>query len=303
MSFAQNQGKEIPVSMVFLNYNRINETRITVEKLLLCKKELTDIEIIAVDNGSDDGTGAYLSGLGETIKTIILDKNYGIEGYNKGFELATGDIIIVLDDDSHVEADTIKRVRALFEKEQTIGIVAFRILDKNGIRFNTWHIPDNDVFQDSFAFVGCGFAVRKQLFREIGFYPAGFFLYHNEIHVSIQAKLKGCRVVYDPQCVAVHRTEGQPRDPSRRIYYTLRNSLSLIWIYYPLHIALYMTFSRLVISCFLAISHFRWKVATDAFRDFLSNRPERKPLPRQQRRLLAPFFYQNSIIHRICFLR
>lgn len=290
------------VSIVFLNYNRIYETRTTVEKILLCRKALTDLEIIAVDNCSTDGTGEYLSGV-DGIIAVLLNKNYGIEGYNKGFELATGDIIIVLDDDSHIEVDTIRRVMALFEREQKIGIAAFRILDKNGIRFKTWHIPDNDIFQDSFAFVGCGFAIRKELFKEIGFYPAGFFLYHNEIYVALNVKLKGYRVVYDPQCVAIHRTEGHPRDPSRRVFYTLRNSLILIWMYYPWPEALYLTVSRLIISCALALAHLKPVAAIKALSDFLSHIPLRQTLSRQQRQLLKPFFYQNSIFHRLALLQ
>ena len=289
----------ISISIVFLNYNRLNETRITVEKLLGCREEFDGIEIIAVDNGSTDGTGEYLSGLGDSIRAVLLDINHGIDGYNRGFEIARGDVIIVLDDDSHVEPDTIKRVEQLFSEQQTIGIVAFKVVDSSGKRFNTWHIPSEDVFQDSFAFVGCGFAIRKDLFRKIGFYPGEFFIYHNEIYVAIKTKLSGYRIVYDPSCIVVHRTAVLPRDPSRRIYFTLKNSLNLIWMYYPFFTALYMTLSRVIISYAHALVHLRWGVAMKALLDFISSKPERIPLKKDKRVFLKPFFYQNSIFHRI----
>lgn len=290
------------ISIVFLNYNRINESRITVEKLLSCKNELNDIEIIAVDNDSTDGTREYLCQFGNNdIKTLLLDRNYGIEGYNKGFEISKGDIIIVLDDDSHVEIDTIKRVKELFSNNKNLAIVAFRIIDRDGKRFNTWHIPSNDVYQESFAFVGCGFAIRKDIFKEIGFYPSKFFIYHNEIAVAIKVKLLGYKIIYDPLCVAVHRTGGNQRDPSRRIYYTLKNSLTLIWMYYPFHIAVYMIISRIIISYSLALFYSKMSVATKALLDFISGKPKRIPLPRRQRLLLKPFFFENSILHRIRF--
>ncbi len=289
------------ISIVLLNYNRLEETRLTTKKLLECKEIDYNIEIIAIDNGSVDGTNIYLSGLKDKIKVLLLDKNYGIESYNKGFEIATGDIIIVLDDDSHIEIDTIKRVRELFAMYETVGVVAFKIVDSSGRRFNTWHIPQDDRFQDSFAFVGCGFAVRKGLFERIGFYPEGFFLYHNEIYVSIKIRSLGYRVVYDPSCIAIHRTASQKRDPSRRIYYTLRNSLILIWMYYPFFIAMYMIISRIIISFSLALVHSKLGVATKALLDFISSKPERIPLQRQERLLLKPFFCQNSILHRILF--
>jgi GT2 family glycosyltransferase len=115
----------VSVSIVFLNFNRLKETRITAEKLLGCRDELDGMEIIAVDNGSTDGTGEYLTGLNDKIKTVLLDSNYGIEGYNRGFKIAQGDVIIVLDDDSHVESDTIKQVKKLFLEEHNLGILAF----------------------------------------------------------------------------------------------------------------------------------------------------------------------------------
>jgi GT2 family glycosyltransferase len=287
------------ISIVFLNYNRLDETKVTVNKLLHCKNQLDYIEIIAVDNGSTDGTREYLAALGESIETILLDSNVGIEGYNKGFAVAQGDIIIVLDDDSHVDVSTIKRVKELLSSDSDIAIVAFKIVNNAGKRFNTWHLPSKDIQQESFAFVGCGFAIRKDLFKEIGFYPGDFFLYHNDVAVAIRIKLLGYKILYDPLCVAIHRTSEQKRDPSRRIYYTLRNSLVLIWMYYPFHLALYMTISRIIISFSLALVYMKGQEATRALRDFISSRPKKILLPRKKRALLKPFFYQNSIFHRI----
>ena len=300
ISPARTAMKTVTTSIVFLNYNRIHETRVTVNKLLKCRSEIGGIEIIAVDNGSTDGTGAYLAGLGESVRTVLLDRNYGIEGYNRGFETAQGDIIIVLDDDSHVEAGTIKRVEELFSDEHDIGVIAFRIVNGSGERFTTWHIPAVDRYGDSCAFIGCGFAIRKDLFKRIGFYPGDFFLYHNEIHVAIQVRRLRYRVVYDPLSVAVHRTADHSRDPSRRIYYTLKNSLNLIWRYYPAPTAAYMSVSRIIISFSLALFHLKPVLAVKALRDFLAGFPiKRTVLPKEQRNMLRPFFCHNSILHRI----
>lgn len=291
--------KSLRVSIVFLNHNRIDETRITVEKLLSLQSELDNIEIIAVDNGSTDGTSEFLAGLQDRITVIRLEGNSGIDGYNKGFEIAQGEIIIVLDDDSHVEAETVRRVRAVFLKNPDIAIVAFRIVDKEGRRFNTWHIPKDDHYQESFAFVGCGFAIRRDIFREVGFYPPDFFLYHNEIYVSLRVRARGYKIVYDPLCVAFHRTSGQPRDPSRRIYYTLKNSLTLIWMTYPFMTAMYLAVSRIIISFGLALGYGKTGIAYQALQDFISGKAEKEPLSESARAMMRPFFLQNSIFHRI----
>lgn len=230
---------------------------------------------------------------------VLLSENVGIEGYNRGFEIASGDIIIVLDDDSHVEAGTVRRVKEVFLGNPDIALVAFKILDRSGNRFNTWHIPEDDQYQESFAFVGCGFAIRRDVFREVGFYPGDFFLYHNEIYVALSVRSRGYKIVYDPLCIAFHRTSGQPRDPERRIYYTLKNSLILIWIIYPFMTAVYLTVSRILISFGLALGHGKFGVACHAVRDFISRKSEKEHLSENERAMMRPFFLQNSIFHRI----
>ncbi|RMG01113.1 MAG: glycosyltransferase family 2 protein [Nitrospirae bacterium] len=293
-------GNYPPIDIVFLNYNRLSETKYTLKALLECKAHYKNIQIIAVDNASTDGTREYLKGVSEEIQVILLDENQGIGGYNIGFERCKGEYIIVLDDDSHVLPSTIERLVRVFERDSTIGLIAFKVIDNEGRRFKTWHIPSDDRFQDSFAFVGCGFAVKRDVFRSIGYYPAEFFLYHNEIEVSLKTKMKGYRVVYDPECVAVHRTEGVSRNPERRVYFTLKNSLFLIWKYYPLWMAIYLSASRILISMALALYHFRLGDFYRAIKDFLNNLPERSPLTFERcRELLGPFTRHNSIIHRI----
>ncbi|OAD20951.1 hypothetical protein THIOM_003308, partial [Candidatus Thiomargarita nelsonii] len=43
------------LSIVFLNYNRITETRYTLAQLSRLLEFRDDVEVIAVDNGSTDG--------------------------------------------------------------------------------------------------------------------------------------------------------------------------------------------------------------------------------------------------------
>lgn len=287
------------VSIVFLNHNRLKETKETLGRLSGCLDSREDVEVVAVDNGSTDGTREFLESSPAVIKKILLDKNYGIGAYNRGFEAASGEILIVLDDDSHIECGTIERARGLFASDAGLGAVAFKVVDKDGLRFDTWHIPRGESAGESFSFVGCGFAVRKDAFMKAGYYPEGFFLYHNEVEVAIRLRLGGYKIIYDPGCVAVHRTSSEPRDPSRRIYYTLRNSLFLIWKYYPAPAAIYMTLSRLLISFSLALYYGKAGDAFGAVRGFLKDRPRREVLPRRIRNAAMPFFRRNSILHRL----
>ena len=291
--------KGIRLSIVFLNFNRITETRCTVETLLRLVGERSDIEIIAVDNGSTDGTGEYLRQQ-KAIISILLGKNMGIAGYNDGFRRASGEIILVLDDDSCPRDNTIfDRLLDIFMAGSDIGIVACHIENPDGTAQRSWHLPVQSVPGPSPFFVGCGFGIRRQLFSQIGWYPEHFFLYQNEIDVSFQVRKNHYKIVYHPECHIIHRGQPNKRSGRRRIYYPTRNTLWLIKKYYPQPMAGYMQCSRLVIGLLRAVIFGELTAYGLAVRDSFRKPVEKDTASIRTRSVSAPFWRQNSLFHHL----
>ncbi|HEX9153662.1 MAG TPA: glycosyltransferase, partial [Candidatus Saccharimonadales bacterium] len=74
------------ISIVVLNWNGLEDTR----ECLASLRKLTypNVEIIVVDNGSEDGSKKFFS-KEKGIVYVDLDKNYGFTGgHIKGFEVA-----------------------------------------------------------------------------------------------------------------------------------------------------------------------------------------------------------------------
>ncbi len=116
-------NSSIKLSIVFLNFNKIAETKITSEILQGLCENRNDIEIIAVDNGSSDGTAEFLQAQANII-SIFLPDNSGISGYSTGFVKARGDYILVLDDDSSpTNLADIDNTLKKFSQHPTIGII------------------------------------------------------------------------------------------------------------------------------------------------------------------------------------
>jgi len=288
------------LSIVFLNYNRLVETRYTLAQISCLLEHRQDVEVIAIDNGSTDGTSDYLQTQSDWINVVSLQQNTGIAGYNVGFKQAKGDYLLVLDDDSHpVDNITLDRIIQCLDTCPEVGVVACRIESVKGEPVYTWHLPKNDVPGTSMAFVGCGFAIRRTLFEKIGWYPAEFFLYQNEMEVAIGVMRHHYKIYYDPSCRVVHRQSPQGRTNWRQVFYPTRNTIWLIRRYFPFPAAAYLIGSRLCFGLIRAIQSLELGCYYQAVREALYTPIEPQILPSIQQKQLALFWQQNSILHQL----
>ncbi len=87
------------VTVNILSFNRKEELRITLTKVF--EQDYKNIEVIVVDNSSSDGSQKMVREEFPSVNIIELNENIGIAGWNKGFEIAKGKYVLVLDDDSY----------------------------------------------------------------------------------------------------------------------------------------------------------------------------------------------------------
>jgi GT2 family glycosyltransferase len=291
------------LSIVFLNFNRVQETRFTIAHLRSILVGQNDCcEVIAVDNGSSDGTGAFLQSQADFLTPVLLTENEGIAGYNRGFELSRGEYILVLDDDSHpVNRETLDRLIARLDDNPQIGLLACGIDDKDGRTVTSWHLPQDGAAGPSMSFIGCGFAIRRELFAACGWYPAHFFLYQNEIEVAMQVRMRGFSIHYAPDCRVVHRVAASNRGSWRQVFYATRNSLWLIRSHYAGLNRFYLLLSRVMIGFIRALQLKQLPAYGQGLQAGLRTPIKRQVLPAAIADEFKPFWRQNSLWHQ--FLR
>jgi glycosyltransferase involved in cell wall biosynthesis len=84
-------------SVVIPTYNRANLLARTLESVW--RQRFTDYEVIVVDDGSTDGTQAYLQGLGNKVRAIRQANSGPGASRNIGVKEARGDYVALLDSD------------------------------------------------------------------------------------------------------------------------------------------------------------------------------------------------------------
>lgn len=114
------------ISVISVNYNGYGLTCAMVESLQ--RHVTTPLEIIVVDNGSARDEAAMLRECYPEIKALRSDRNLGFAGGNNlGFAAATGDYLLLLNNDTEVEDDTLHYLCETLAGNPAIGAVCPKI--------------------------------------------------------------------------------------------------------------------------------------------------------------------------------
>jgi polysaccharide pyruvyl transferase CsaB len=115
-----------PVSVVVITYDGLDLTKACLRSLLSAET-WPRLEVIVVDNGSSDGTPAFLEELAGTdarVKTILNATNRGFAAANnQGIAASAGEIVVLLNNDTVVPQGLLGRLAAHLQRDAGLGMV------------------------------------------------------------------------------------------------------------------------------------------------------------------------------------
>ena len=242
------------VSIVMITWNRKDILRHVLTTL--ARQTYDRYEIVLCDNHSRDGAPDMVEQEFPDVQLIRLDNNIGITGYNIAFERSTGEIIVILDNDSFLEDDGISKIVNKFQTYPQLGAMGCKVCNYYSGRIHHWHPSVREVNGpsegiDSPLFNGCAAAARSRVLNEVGFYPDEFFLYENERDLCTRIINAGYDVKYFTDISGYHMVSEDCRSSERLIYYARRNRLWYFWKYMPIPIALWKT-AQVAASCMVS---------------------------------------------------
>lgn len=236
------------ISIVILTWNRRDDLVETLTHIKHITITYPQIEIIVVDNNSDDGTEEVIKEQFPCVRLIKLSKNTGIAGYNKGIKEARGQYILLLDSDSYPSPFSLHKMIKVFQSDRDIGAVAFEVLNaafkapSSGVSRD--HLLNNksldniriDNITGSFieSYNGAGVGFSKICLERAGLLFEPFFLYLNEQEHSIRILASGYKIFYSKEIVAYHKTSTVSRILTTKPYFYTRNLLWIVWSFFPI---------------------------------------------------------------------
>lgn len=189
------------VTVVFLAYNRREELRVSLTKTLgELEYDHDRLDVIVVDNASTDGTTEMLARDFEGVRVIARPSNNGVSGWNDGFAIASGDYVLVLDDDCYLPPEGLRRAVAE-AREQSADLVSFavRSSQEQSYRFDLVEYRTG-----LFSFWGCAVLMRREVLSALDGYDPEIFVWANELEFMLRFFDRGFRHLHLPEVVAVH---------------------------------------------------------------------------------------------------
>jgi hypothetical protein len=177
---------ELSLSVIVVSHNRWPSLSATLARLQE-NIELAGAEIIVVDNASTDGSAERAMRQCPGARVITLDDNLGVAAFNRGVAAATGDIVLVLDDDAWPGEGVVSQAMEVLAARADIGAVTLHPRHPESGR-SEWRFADRarPRGETSWPVMGCGNLVRRQVWLELGGYDEEFFLYRNDADLALR---------------------------------------------------------------------------------------------------------------------
>ncbi len=242
------------LSVVILNWNGTHHLERYLPSVVRYSGD--EAEVVIADNGSTDGSVAWLKEHYPELRVISLDRNYGFaEGYNRAIAQIDTEYVLLLNSDVEVTAGWLTPLISLLDREVDVAAVAPKLLadsqrdrfeyagasggfiDYLGYPFCRGRIlskveRDEGQYDDSrdiFWGSGAALCCRRKVFEELGGFDASFFAHMEEIDLQWRMQLAGWRVMVEPRSVVYHLGGGTLPASSFKIYLNHRNNLAMLY--------------------------------------------------------------------------
>jgi len=235
------------LSLLIVAWNSREELARTLPALL---PELGEgDELIVVDNDSADGTPEAVLELAPDARVLRTGRNLGFAGgCNAGGAEAGGDLLVILNPDAAPLPGFGEAIRRPWEEDRGWAAWQALVADAGGSRINSagnpihftgivWAgghgrpIAEAPPAGEVDVLSGACLAIPLRTWREVGGFPERFFLYHEDVDLSLRLRLRGGGLGIEPAAVVDHDYEFGAREHKWR--WLERNRLAFLVRTYP----------------------------------------------------------------------
>jgi GT2 family glycosyltransferase len=239
------------VTVIVVTLNNLN----LLKKCLgsLYRQDYEALEIVVVDNGSDENIQGMLAEEFPEVRLVRLDRNHGFAGgNNRGIAMAQGKYAALINNDAEASPQWISALVKAAESDSKIGAVASIIIDGNrpktldscgvGIALDGMSrqamrhmaVPSLSEPKQVLLFSGCACLLRMETLKDVGLFDEDFFAYCEDTDLGLRMLRAGWKMVVAPGADVHHfysMTGG--KFSLKKIYWVERNHFWVVVKNFP----------------------------------------------------------------------
>lgn len=217
------------LSIIIVSYNTKKLTEAAI-KSVLKEKENLKVEIILIDNNSQDGSLEILRSYKKKgqIKLIENNSNTGFSfANNQGIRVSKGRHVLLLNSDTVVKKDSLTNLVEFADTHRDVGVIASQLLNADGsIQPSCFYFPTvkSAIYEFWFgkkglfekyaprvkspivveAAVGASFLMTQQALKKVGVLDEKYYFYFEDIDYCRRVRRAGLNVYYLPSSKVIH---------------------------------------------------------------------------------------------------
>jgi GT2 family glycosyltransferase len=252
------EGRQSPqtLGIVLVNWNAGEQLRACLCSIDASRESehfvLRTVEV--VDNGSTDASLPSISGTSLPITIIRNPQNNGFgKAANQGAAALDTDLVLFLNPDCRLSEDSLETAVLALQQDPSIGVVGVRLIDElghttrhcarkptpstfwrlifglhrirpgYGLVMDDW---DHRSSRDADHVMGAFYLMQLPVFRSLGGFDERFFVYLEDLDLSLRVRESGKRVKYVADTEVFHAGGGTSRqDMGGRMAYMLESRI------------------------------------------------------------------------------
>ena len=215
------------VTVVIPTWNGRHHLEANLDSVVMALESYPGSEIVVVDNGSSDGTAAFLHEKYPFVRVLEHQENLGFGGgSNSGFEATLNDVVVLLNNDMRVEKSFLAPLLEPFDDPKVFGVSAQILFsdpnkrrEETGVTAARWtqgrlalgHVLDDSIDRPFPIFYAGGgsTAYDRRKFLELGGFDELLRpFYMEDVDVSYLAWKRGWKVLYAGESIVYHEHRG-----------------------------------------------------------------------------------------------
>lgn len=248
------------VAVIIVTYNSEGEIAACLESVLAERRSITQ-QVIVVDNDSRDGTVSIVREKFPEVELHLPGENLGFaKGVNYGVRQSNAEFVLLLNPDTVVVRHAIDTVVGFARKHPQHGLYGGRTLTPEGelepsccwgaptlwslflFAFglttlaprNRWLDPESlgtwqrDTVREVGVITGCFLLAPRSVWDELGGLDIRYFMYGEDVDLSIRARKSGYSPVICPDAELIHEVGKSSDTPVHKTLLLYKGKASLV---------------------------------------------------------------------------